>query len=95
VNNKIFTIDGWPCNFLILFFLKLQKTYIKTFLSPQKKKKLEKIGIGREFKNNILAGELLVNSRESIKLVLERSGILAVKEAIIMCHVSPKIRSSG
>jgi hypothetical protein len=41
---------------------------------------LEKISVSRELKDNILASELLVNSREGIELILERSGILSIKE---------------
>jgi hypothetical protein len=39
-----------------------------------------KINSSREFKDNILASELLVDSREGVELVLKRSGILGVKE---------------
>lgn len=41
---------------------------------------LESINSGREFKDNVLASKLLVNRRESVELVFERSGILGVKE---------------
>lgn len=37
-------------------------------------------GVGREFKNDVLASELLVDSREGVKLVFKRSGILGIKE---------------
>jgi hypothetical protein len=47
-----------------------------------RKQKRLKFGVSRELKDNILASKLLVNSREGIELVLERSGILAIKGAI-------------
>lgn len=56
------------------------------FLLQQKKRNLlfnlEEISVSRELESNILASELLVNSSEGIELVLERGGILSIKETM-------------
>lgn len=50
----------------------------------QEIKCLKELGVGRELEDNSLASELLVHGRESIELVLQRGGILGIKETKII-----------